>query len=1520
MRAAVNAMGFGGINTHIVLEGVVSERRNALSPRERSLSRSCQDAELFLLGAADRAQLAAQTAKIMAVAPQLSRAELADLAAQLERGLGARSLRAGVVAGTPDEFAARLQTLQSWLGEEPLPRLKAGEGVFLGAGDRAARVGLLFPGQGSPARLDGGAWRRRFESVRELYAQSELPPDGDTISTRVMQPAIVTASLAGLRVLRELGIEADCAIGHSLGEFTALHWAGALDEETLLRLARVRGAAMAELGSPTGAMLAVAAPSERVAEILDGEPLMIVGYNSPRQTVVAGDAEAIRNLARRAAVLGWTSAALPVSHAFHTPLVGAAAPVLADQLARENLVTPQRAVFSTVTGRLLDSDENLRELLCRQVTAPVRFLAAFKAMCAAADLFIEAGPGSVLSGLARDMSDAPVVSLDAGGSLLRGCLLAAGMAFAAGAPVRTAALFADRFTRPLALEPRPKFFANPCERAPMPEAVTENTKAGIGSELRPASHPPKPPAARPGGAGAAVLSDGATTAAEPIELIRDLVAQRAELPVSAVQDHHRMLGDLHLNSISVGQLVSEAARRLGLRRVTNLTDFANARVSEIARALADLRLTEPASRSEDTQPWPPGVDGWIRRFVREWVETKRPRERPAATEVSGSNDWRIFTHPDCGSAAALRDALRQTGLNGVVACLAGQPDARDASLLLEAGRAALAMDGRPRFVVVQHGWGGGGFARTLRLERQDAAVCVVNVPSKHPRTAEWVAAEAVAVDDFTEVEFAPDGRRFEPRLNLAEPPLAKPGADYPVGAGDVLLVTGGGKGIAAECALALARETGVKLALLGRSGPSADPELARNLARFAASGAKAHYARADVADAAGVRAAVAHLEDKLGAVTAILHGAGVNTPRLISALNATAFGRTMAPKIDGARNVLAAVDSDKLRMFAVFGSIIARTGLPGEADYATANEWLSELTRAFQASHPRCRCLALEWSVWSGTGMGERLGRTETLLQQGITPITVDEGVRTFCEALRQPLPDVQVVVTGRFGAPPTLKLLESELPLRRFLERKRVFYPGVELVVDAALSLTTDPYLEDHALQNQPLLPAVMGLEAMAQAAMAVVGRDEAPIFENVQFARPIGLSGAAPLAIRLAALQRQPGVVEVCLRSEETDFQADHFRAICRFGAHDYATGSRLALSSLDTRHLALDPQSDLYGRILFHRGRFRRLRGYHLLEARKCVAEISPDDGAAWFGPYLPAEFALGNPAERDAALHAIQACVPHQRILPAAIDRLVIRRSERGARFVRAQERWHEGQDFVYDVEIANVAGEVVERWEGLRLRAVETLPAQEPWPEVLLAPYLERRLEELVADVPAKVALERGLREDRPSDTDQVIQKALGKTARIWRRPDGKPVFAGDDGISAAHAGGFTLAVSSSGGAGCDLQEVSPRTKDAWRDLLGADRFRLAERISSERGEKLDAAATRVWAAGECLKKIGSAENAPVTQEPRTADAWILLRSGAITISTCVLAVRGRKSDLAVAIALRPPAVASVSAALAQSIA
>src|SRR6185436_2526808 len=171
--------------------------------------------------------------------------------------------------------------------------------------------------------------------------------------------------------------------------------------------------------------------SSKVQTLLEAG-LHIVGFNSPRQTVVAGEAAAVTRLLERAEAAGLHATRLPVSHAFHTPLVAAAAPVLADQLAREDFSRLERRVFSTVTGRLLDDATDLRALLCRQVTSPVRFGSALGTLLAVEtsiitrsrlptpapppiDLFVEVGPGSVLSGLVRDTVDLPIVPLDSGG-------------------------------------------------------------------------------------------------------------------------------------------------------------------------------------------------------------------------------------------------------------------------------------------------------------------------------------------------------------------------------------------------------------------------------------------------------------------------------------------------------------------------------------------------------------------------------------------------------------------------------------------------------------------------------------------------------------------------------------------------------------------------------------------------------------------------------------------------------------------------------------------------------------------------------------------------------------------------------------------------------------------------------------------------------------------------------------------------------------------------------------------------
>lgn len=1538
LRAGVSAMGFGGINTHLVLEGTARERRRSLTLAERCLLTSWQDAELMLLAAPDRGELARRLERLAGVAPRLSRSELTDLAAELARTGGSGRMRAALVASSPEELATGLEALRGWIDQGVQRRFDARLGVFLEDGAATAssgrsgppRIGFLFPGQASPSylELEGGALARRFEAVQELYRRAGLPTGGDAVETRVAQPAIVTASLAGLQVLESLGIQAAVAVGHSLGELVAFHWGGATEAEALLRLAWGRGQAMSQLGEGGGAMASLGTGPEAVAELIAGRDAQVTGYNSPRQTVISGGAGAIEEVVARARERGWEATRLQVSHAFHSPRMAAVAPCIAETLAGEPIQPLGRRVASTVTGTLLAPDADLPRLLVEQITSPVRFTEAVAAVAEGVDLWLEVGPGRVLTGLMADFAEAPVIALDAGGPSLKGLLSAAAAAFCAGAPLAAEELFAGRFARPFDLDREPRFFANPCERAPLPVSELEGAaaapaaaravEAGLPASGAPEAVPPEPAVAF---AVPAEPGAGPVPPSSPLEVLRQLVAARAELPAAAVSDESRLLSDLHLNSISVGQLVAEAARKIGVAPPASPTDFANATLGAVAEALAEKARTGAGAPADDLPP--AGVDTWVRPFVVELRERPlRPRRGgEAPTAAGGESAWRTVAPPDHPLAGRLAGELRGVGAGGVALCLPPEPGQESVPLLLAAARAVLEA-GAPLFVLVQQGGGGGAFARTLHLELPEVATAVVDLPFDHPEAAAWVAAEARAVRGYSEACYDAEGRRRVPVARALPAPMSDEGMPGegapPLGPDDLLLVTGGGKGIGAECALALARQSGVRLALMGRSRPEDSPELARSLERFREAGITFRYLAADVTDAAAVSRAVAAVEGELGPVTGLLHGAGSNRPQLLAGLDEEAFRRTLAPKLSGLENVLAAVDPDRLRLLVTFGSIIARAGMKGEADYAVANEWLARATERFAARHPGCRCLALEWSVWSGVGMGERLGRVESLLAQGVIPVPPDAGVEIFSALVASPPPAVSVVVASRFGDPPTLRLDQPELPFLRFLDRPRVHVPGVELVADVEISADTDPYLADHVFRGERLFPAVMGMEAMVQAAVALTGARELPVLESVELARPVVVSAGGTATVRVAALVRGPGRVEVALRCDATGFAVDHFRAVCDFTPGAKTGGAKTAgagnggappeagslLVAASGPPLALSPGADLYGGLLFHQGRFRRLQAYRRLSARECLAEIAPDGATAWFGHFLPPDLLLGDPGARDAALHGIQASIPHATILPIGVDRLEVGcLGVTEPWFLAARERRRDGDLFVYDLEILDAGGRVAERWHGLRLKAVERAPAPVAWRVPLLGPYLERRLEELLPGVPLRVAVEQGSGNGRRERSDAALRRllGLGEGERVHRRPDGRPESPGEGWVSVAHAGELVLAVAGRGPVGCDLEPVAGRPPETWRDLLGDERGRLAQLLVEEGGDDPDVAATRVWAAAECLKKAGALHGAPLVLDATSGDGWRLLRAGGFTVGTLVTRVAGFDQPLALAV-------------------
>jgi len=834
-RAGVSAFGFGGINTHVTLEAADHSRRKSFTGFENQRLAAAQDCELFLLQASDLKEMAAQLEEILLLAHEISYAEMTDLAAHLANKLDGhhKPLRAACVASTPQELEQAVKALLDCCASGSVTQIDCNRQIFLSASNTPPRIGFFFPGQASPVYTDGGIWARRFNKVADLYKRAHLPTIR-SVDTEVAQPCIATASVAGLLLLRSLGIEANVTAGHSLGELVSLCWAGAMEEETLLRMVAERGRLMSQLGDPTGSMASIQAACEDVRHRMNGDPIVVAADNSPTQTVVSGKAFAVKRFMGRLNADGVTATMLPVSHAFHSPLMADAATAFSRYLASERLneIGEKKRVVSTITGAVVEENADLRQLLTDQITMPVLFGKAAGCLAAEADLLIEVGPGSILTDIVSQQFDVPAVALNVGGDSLRGLLTAAGAAFALGAPIQPKTLFADRFYRPFDLRHRHKFLQNPCETVP------EGNFVAVEMPVSKVAAKPLP-----------VVTIPPETSA--LETLRRLVAQRTQLPLETILPENRFLDDLHLNSINISQIVLEAASQSGSVAPVSPAEFTNATLAETADLLERNRH-HATSRKE--QKFPAGAESWIRA-----LEVKLVEKPLKSAHRSGSGQWRVMAMEPSDFTESLTQKFENVPGNGVVCCVPRARALDSAEFLLHSMQWCVKQK-IGHIVFVQHGGSAGALARSLFLEHREMTVTVADVPEASLQTAELVAKEALSASGFTEAVYDAHGIRREPRLEVLWP---KRNGDSALGPEDLLLVSGGGKGITAECALTLARSSGCRLVLLGRSDPATDEELRSNLQRFRSANVAFEYFSIDLTDEKAALDAIHRIQSEM---------------------------------------------------------------------------------------------------------------------------------------------------------------------------------------------------------------------------------------------------------------------------------------------------------------------------------------------------------------------------------------------------------------------------------------------------------------------------------------------------------------------------------------------------------------------------------------------------------------------------------------------------------------------------------
>ncbi len=279
---------------------------------------------------------------------------------------------------------------------------------------------FIFPGQGSQKVGMGAQLVDKYPIARNVFDEADAllrhplstlcfhGPEENLKQTENTQLAILTCSIATLRVMNQFGISPDAVAGHSLGEYSALVAAGVIEFPDALRLVRARAQAMAEAEKKqSGYMAAILGMEVEKLQILCNQVkgiVTIANYNCPGQLVISGEVGPVTEVIDLAtAEIGARRCRLlPVSGAFHSPLMEYAQKQFEPILGTVRLQPPQLNVAMNVTGEFVSDTQEIRQLLFRQITAPVHWKKCLQTIAKTGiSHFVEVGPGKVLSGLVK---------------------------------------------------------------------------------------------------------------------------------------------------------------------------------------------------------------------------------------------------------------------------------------------------------------------------------------------------------------------------------------------------------------------------------------------------------------------------------------------------------------------------------------------------------------------------------------------------------------------------------------------------------------------------------------------------------------------------------------------------------------------------------------------------------------------------------------------------------------------------------------------------------------------------------------------------------------------------------------------------------------------------------------------------------------------------------------------------------------------------------------------------------------
>ncbi len=937
-RAGISSLGVGGTNAHVVLE----------EAPVRPVSGPSRRRQLLLCTAKSSSALQANAAALAEFIGAHPQRDIPDTAFTLSIGRQHLSQRRFAVAGAVEEAVTRLGEIAAGGGTQAkLVVERPAAFLFCGAGPQHADMarGLyetepLFrqhvdSGFAILDRIGAGDVRRWLFPTDDDRAQAAVEMGRPSIAL----PALFIIQTALARLWMSIGVQPSAMIGHSSGEYAAACLAGVIDVESGLRIVTTRGRLFETVRD--GGMLSVALPEAELLPLLPPE-LSIAAINAPGLCVVSGPAAAISVFHDLLSALEIEAQVVRISVAAHSPMLDPILPEFRSLMQSIDLRAPEIPFVSNLTGDWASAaDVTDPEYWVRHLRETVRFTDGLHRLLDNQEqALLEVGPGRGMASLARQhpdrRQDQPIISsmrhpdqqIDDDAAWLD----ALGQLWASGVEIDWDAFWQDEQRL----------------RIPLPTYQFDRQRHWFdaGAQIAGAGEDPD---------GAERSDDPAEWQYEPVWTRSSLgEAEPAEGPALVLEDAQ-----------GLGQDIARQLRDAGRDVVIVRAEDRFGRLGE------GLFSVNPASQADYGRLFEmlAGEGRLPTQIYHCWLVTGSGRRQP---------DNRRLQEMGFFSLVALsRELAQQLGGDGVdivVVTDRVQRIGADSGLM-------------PVKATVT------GAASVIPTEYPNLRMRCIDIasPTRHgiAAMADAVIAEAASPCDQAVIAYR-GGERWVRRFQQipagqagrkAQEPALRPGGTY--------LITGGLGGLGLTIARRLADCSGVRIALLGRTGlppreswpdcladEGADPAMVdriRKVMVLEASGARVEVIAADVGNARAMRMAMRDITARLGPVTGIFHAAGALNDGLIETKSRAAMDAVLRPKLAGMLALEEAMKGQKPDFIMLFSSISAFAGLPGQVDYAAANAFLDAYAQSRQGMEGT-RVLAVDWSPWREVGMAANLG------------------------------------------------------------------------------------------------------------------------------------------------------------------------------------------------------------------------------------------------------------------------------------------------------------------------------------------------------------------------------------------------------------------------------------------------------------------------------------------------------------------------------------------------------------------